>query len=90
MEYEFDTIKNRINIAKHGISLTDAGEFDWETARQHEDTRKSYPERRHTAVGYLGDRLHVMVLCFRESKIRVISLRKANAREVKIYGTSKT
>ncbi len=36
-------------------------------------------------TGYIGHRLHVMVFCLRAETVRVISLRKANPREVKIY-----
>ncbi|MDN4572215.1 hypothetical protein DBB29_10020 [Pandoraea cepalis] len=37
------------------------------------------------ALGPLGDRLHVMVLTVRDESNRVISLRKANRREVRKY-----
>lgn len=47
--------------------------------------RQQYAEQRFEAIGYIGLRLHVMVYCLRGDAIRVISLRKANAREVKRY-----
>jgi uncharacterized DUF497 family protein len=49
------------------------------------DERKDYPELRTVAIGLLGSRVHV--LCFTEipGGIRVISFRKANAREVRRY-----
>ena len=40
---------------------------------------------RFEATGYIGNRLHVMVFCLRTDAVRVISLRKANKREEKIY-----
>ncbi|HWK47315.1 MAG TPA: BrnT family toxin [Stellaceae bacterium] len=85
MNYEFDPAKDAINLDKHGVSLVDAEIFEWETAVVREDERKSYPEPRFQATGYIGDRLHVMVICFRGQAVRVISLRKANSREVKGY-----
>ncbi|MDP1653228.1 MAG: BrnT family toxin [Rhodocyclaceae bacterium] len=85
MKYEFDTAKDESNLDKHGLSLVDAEGFEWETAVVHEDTRKQYAERRFEVKGYIGDRLHVMVCCFRADAVRVISLRKANSREVKSY-----
>lgn len=85
MFYEFDAAKDARNIDKHGLSLADADGFEWETAVVREDTRKPYAEQRFEAVGYIGLRLHVMVYCLRGDAIRVIGLRRANAREVKRY-----
>ena len=44
-----------------------------------------YDERRFQALGLVGERLHVMVFTHRADKAHVISLRKANKREVKRY-----
>ena len=85
MDYEFDLTKDNGNLEKHGLSLADAEDFEWETALVHEDTRKQYAEPRFQAAGYIGNRLHVMVFCLRIDAVRVISLRKANPREVKNY-----
>lgn len=85
MHYEFDPVKDAMNIDKHGLSLADADGFEWEAAVVREDTRKRYAEPRFEAKGYIGDRLHVMVYCLRADAVRVISLRKANAREVNDY-----
>lgn len=85
MDYDFDPKKDKSNLAKHGISLAEAENFDWETAIVREDTRRRYAEPRFTAAGLIEERLHVMVFCFRAGNVRVISLRKANSREVKQY-----
>jgi uncharacterized DUF497 family protein len=50
-----------------------------------EDTRRQYAEQRLEAMGYIGNRLHVMIYCRRSDAVRVISLRKANKREEKRY-----
>ncbi|WP_016611246.1 BrnT family toxin, partial [Yersinia pestis] len=47
--------------------------------------RKEYPERRFQALGYIEERLHMLVFTPRNGKVHVISLRKANSREVKRY-----
>ena len=59
MHYEFDPVKDAMNIDKHGLSLADADGFEWEAAVVREDTRKRYAEPRFEAKGYIGDRLHV-------------------------------
>jgi uncharacterized DUF497 family protein len=85
MNYEFDPAKDESNLDKHGLSLVEVDGFEWETAIVREDTRKQYAEQRFEATGYIGERLHVMVYCLRSDAVRVISLRKANAREVNRY-----
>jgi uncharacterized DUF497 family protein len=85
MHYEFDAVKDDSNFKKHGLRLSDAENFEWETAWVLEDHRKTYTEPRFEAKGYVGERLCVMVFCLRDSAVRIISLRKANLREVKSY-----
>jgi uncharacterized DUF497 family protein len=82
MEYEFDPFKAAGNIVKHGIAFEAALDFDWETALIRADVRRAYPEPRYFALGLLNGRLHAMAFCLRQGAVRVISLRKANDREV--------
>lgn len=49
------------------------------------DDRKHYGETRFRAMGYIGLPLYVMVFTLRDNAVRLISLRKANSREVKRY-----
>ncbi|WP_338911157.1 BrnT family toxin [Mycetohabitans rhizoxinica] len=65
-------------------------DFDFGAALIGVDGRHDYGGTRYVAIGYLGSRLHV--LCFTETaiSIRVISFRKANAREAKRYVNSQT
>jgi uncharacterized DUF497 family protein len=89
VEVAFDPVKNERNVRERGLSFERAADFDFETAIRVEDTRRNYGERRFVAIGYLEGRLHV--LCFTETDtgIRVISFRKANAREARRYGQAK-
>ena len=85
MLIEFDPAKNERNIAERGLSFERAADFDFSSAIVGIDDRKTYPERRYVAVGFLDQRLHVLCFTPIESGIRVISFRKANRREVKAY-----
>ena len=85
MIIEFDLAKDRVNMQKHGMSLADAGLIDWSSAMIVEDGRKDYSETRYQALGILDDRLVFVVFTPRNDAIRVISLRKANKREVRNY-----
>ena len=83
MLIEFDPAKNARNIASRGLSFERAEEFDFETATYRPDKRRDYGEERIRAFGYLDQRVHCLVFVAIEGGIRVISFRKANAREVK-------
>lgn len=85
MEFTFDATKNARNVAMRGLSFHQAAAFEWDSALIVEDTRKDYGERRFQALGLIAARLHVLVFTQREAKVHVISLRKANKREVKQY-----
>lgn len=85
MEIEFDSAKDTINIAKHGISLYEAEFLEWDTMLMLPDERKEYYEDRFIGYGKLNGRLHAAVITFRNGKTRIISLRKANKRESKLY-----
>jgi len=90
MQIEYDPAKDAINRDKHGISLADAVYFEWNTAHIERDMRHDYGEQRFKATGYLGTRLYRVVFCMRNTKTRVISLRKANKREERNYAQTQT
>ena len=89
MNVTFDPAKDAVNLAKHGFSLLDAVGFEWETAVVWPDTRRDYGEPRMVALGYICLRIMSVVFVDRPpeqpTERRVISLRKANTREVKRY-----
>lgn len=86
MQITYDTIKNATNIASRGLSFDDVAGMDWSRALIVEDVRRDYGERRFQAIGYIGDRLHVVVFTPRDTAVHVISFRKANQREVSRHG----
>ena len=55
VEITFDPLKDGANLAKHGVSLTLAEEFEWETAITWPDARRNYSESRMAWVirGYM-------------------------------------
>lgn len=89
MKVTFDPAKDAANMAKHGVSLTEAAGFEWGTAVVWLDTRRDYGEARMVALGYIGLRIMALVFVDRPpeqpTERRIISLRKANSREVKRY-----
>ena len=79
--------KNKINIEKHGVAFENAASIFDGFHITVEDTRKDYGEQRYYTMGTLGeqDRVVLVAHTHRDKKVRVISLRKANQREQKIF-----
>lgn len=85
MRIEFDPAKDTSNQAKHGVSLVLACELDWEAALVWVDDRFEYEELRMIALAPRTEILYYVAFVDRGEVRRVISLRRANRREVKHY-----
>lgn len=83
--FTWDEGKRQINIAKHGVDFTAVYDFDFLNANIEVDDRFEYGEVREVSISFIGSRLHVLVFTRRGGNIHVISLRKANDREVRKY-----
>lgn len=89
MRLDWDERKRRGNLAKHGVDFAATETFAWSEAVVIEDTRHNYGEARFQAFGPIDGRLHSLIYTRRGDTVRVISLRKANARERKRYEEAK-
>lgn len=58
----FDDAKRRSNVAKHGVDLAIATQFEHEAALVQEDTSEAYGEQRFRAIGPIGNALYVYIL----------------------------
>lgn len=85
MEIAFDPKKSEVNARERNLPFSLAREFDFETAYYQVDERWDYGEVRIRALGMLRGRVHALVFTETMSGVRVISLRKANVREVRRY-----
>ncbi len=86
MIYEWDEAKNRSNFAKHGLDFADAEQVLTGPCVAFVDSRFDYGEVRLTTLGLLAGRVVVIAHALRaEGTTRIISMRKANRREQKIY-----
>ena len=85
MHIEFDSAKDVVNQTKHGVSLSVAGDLDWEAALVWIDDRFEYGEMRMIALAPKTEILYYVAFVDRGEARRVISLRRANRREVKYY-----
>lgn len=85
MKVTCDAAKDIKNQDKHGIPLTEAAFLDWDSALIWQDTRRDYGEVRMVALAPIGERLYCVVYVDRDDERRIISLRKANYKEVIQY-----
>lgn len=85
MRIEFDLTKDAANQAKHGVSLALADELDWEATLVWFDVRFEYQELRVIALVPKTENLYYVAFVDRGEVRRIISLRRANRREVKHY-----
>jgi uncharacterized DUF497 family protein len=85
VRFEYDPNKDRINVDKHGLSLALAARLDWDAALLWIDDRRDYGETRILALAPDTGILYYVAFVDRGSVRRVISLRRANRREVRRY-----
>ena len=83
IDYEWDGAKNEANVAAGRPGFEAVEGFEWETAVVVPSHRRG--ELRWAATGYIGDRLHRVVYTRRGDRIRIISLRRASAKETRDY-----
>lgn len=83
--FEWDSGKNQKNLVKHGLNFEDAPVIFSGRLVTVVDDRKNYGEIRYISLGALESRVVVVAHTFRENKIRIISMRKANEREKETY-----
>lgn len=88
MKIEYDQTKRDLTLQARGLDMADAAEVFATEVLIIEDDRLNYGETRFMTVGTLKDRLVVLIWTSRGTTRRIISLRKANAREQAVYTPS--
>lgn len=83
--YEWDEDKSEANLSKHGLSFEDSETVFSGECITFEDDRFDYGEQRFITLGKLEGRIVIIAHTPRGENTRIISMRKANAREQKIY-----
>ena len=87
MEIEYSPDKRDATLAERGLDMERAGEIFAGATLTVEDDREDYGEIRLITIGFLDERMVVMVWTQRDTARRIISLRKANEREQKAYAS---
>jgi hypothetical protein len=90
-EFEWDDDKAASNLRKHGVSFV-AARLVFQDAFAIEDPEPQIQEgeTRFITVGIAGGQILYVVYTERESRVRIISARKANRREQDGYYSNQT
>ena len=84
--FEFDPDKSAANLAKHGIDFIQAQEL-WRDEARYEIPAGEVPEERWLLIGSIDDRIWTAIYTVRHGNIRIISVRRSRANEVRDYGS---
>lgn len=82
---EFDTVKREKTMFARGLDMARADEIFASPHMDLIDDRKQYGETRIITFGYLDHHPVVLVWTYRVDIKRIISIRRANEREIKKY-----
>ena len=85
MKITFDPVKRQAALGERGLDFADASIVFAGPTITVQDTRRDYGETRFQTVGFLTDRMVMVVWTPRDEARHVISMRKCNEREKAIY-----
>ena len=88
MRITFDAVKRNKTFIERGLDFARAGEIFEGLTITMPDQRQEYGEARFITAGWLDERIVIVVWTPRGIARRIISMRKANEREIERYGQS--
>ena len=84
MEFEFDAVKSRKNLEKHGIDFVQVQAL-WDDPERIEVPARTEDEPRILVIGRIGREYWSVVVAYRNEGIRIISARRSRREEIHIY-----
>jgi uncharacterized DUF497 family protein len=85
MGFEWDESKREANLRHHKIDFVDVLPLSEGETLEIVDDRFDYGETRMRCLGEIAGRVYVVVYTWRGVNRRIISARKGNAREQRVY-----
>ncbi len=82
--FEFDEAKSASNREKHGIDFVEAQGL-WNDPMLLEIPAKTSDEPRYLIIGFLSGKHWSAVITYRNTNIRIISVRRSRTEEVALY-----
>jgi uncharacterized DUF497 family protein len=83
-EFEFDPNKSQANKNKHGLDFVEA-QVLWLDSQKVEIPAQTKNEPRFVVIGIIAGKHWSAVVIYRQTKIRIISVRRSRPEEVEIY-----
>jgi len=87
MKFEYDSNKSDINEEKHGINFEEA-QLLWQDENLLEVPLSFRDEMRHLCIGKIANKHYSAVITYRDSAIRIISVRRSRKEEIQHYENS--
>jgi len=84
MEFEFDSVKSRGNLAKHGIDFIEAQQI-WDDPNAEMTPARMEDETRWIVTGYIKHIHWSAIITFRGEFVRIISVRRSREQEKTWY-----
>ena len=89
MIFEYDKNKSRINKSKHTIDFKEAQEL-WDDPYSFElPSLQSGEEERFLVLGQINAKNYTAIVTYRDTNIRIISVRRSREKEIKLYESIK-
>lgn len=85
MRIIFDPVKREKTLIERGLDFARAGSVFAGISLTTDDCCQDYGETRCITIGHLDDRIVLVVWTLRDGARRIISMRKANEREIEKY-----
>ena len=82
--FEFDNLKSKSNLQKHGIDFIEAQAL-WSDSNLLEIPAKTLDEPRFLVIGMIEQKHWSAVITYRDGKVRLISVRRSRDEEVTLY-----
>ena len=90
MKFEYDENKSQSNKLKHGIDFKEAQKL-WDDSYAFEiPSPQSKDEERFLVFGRINSKNYTAIITYRNSNIRIISVRRSRDKEVKLYESIRT
>ncbi len=85
MRFEYDENKSRINKSKHNIDFEEAQKL-WKDPYSFEiPSLQSDEEIRLLVLGRINSKNYTAIITYRDTNIRIISVRRSRVKEIKLY-----
>jgi len=90
MNFEYDKTKSSINKSKHRIDFQEAQKL-WEDPYAFEiPSSQSDDEARFLVLGKIDSKNYTAIITYRDTNIRIISVRRSREKESKLYESIRT